>query len=120
MPKLATPYASELQIQRACKSRVEGQFKARWVAIPNGTHIASRAGRGKVRAEGLSKGFCDGMILGHGPNAGRTAYAEIKANSSLSDEQKDWLTWLVDNGFDAGCFRNQDTLATFLAERGWQ
>lgn len=120
LPRVADKYATELQIQVACRRRVELNFKARMIAIPNGTFIASRTGRGKARAEGLAKGFPDCLIIGYGPNAGRTAYPEIKAKSSLKPEQEAWLTWLAVQGYDAGCFRSQDTLAQFLTDRGWK
>lgn len=120
LPRVADKYATELHIQVACRRRVEMSFRARMIAIPNGTFIASRTGRGKARAEGLSKGFPDCLIIGFGPNAGRTAYAEIKAGTFLKAEQEAWLTWLTVHGFDAGCFRSQDTLAAFLTDRGWK
>lgn len=120
MPKVADRFTNELGIQMSCRERVERCFKARIIAVPNGTHIKSFAGRAKAKAEGLATGFPDCLIIGFGPNAGRTAYPEIKHKKPLSDEQVGWLTWLHDQGYDAGCFRSQDTLAQFLTDRGWK
>lgn len=119
-PKVAPKLASELTIQASCIMRVTGQFKARMVAVPNGTHIASAAGRGKANTEGRSKGFPDCIIVGYGPNSGKVAFAEIKARSALKPEQEAWLTALADGGHDCGVFRSQDSLAAWLAERGWR
>jgi len=119
-PSLAPRSASEIVIQASCRKRVERTFRARMVAVPNGTFIASMAGRGKAQREGLSKGFPDCIIIGEGPNAGKIAFAEIKAAGSLSVEQDGWLTTLTMNGHQAGCFRSQDTLAQFLSERCWK
>lgn len=120
MPKIAPDNASEIVIQASCIKRIEGQFKARMVAVPNGTYIASRAGRGRANREGRSKGFPDCLIIGYGPNSGKIAFAELKARSNLEASQDAWLTTLVMSGFDAGVFRSQDTLASFLSDRGWQ
>ena len=106
-------------IQAACKLKIEAEFEARFVAVPNGTFIASRAGRGKVRREGLSKGFPDAIIVGTGRNRCRTAFAEIKAKGSLSEWQHAWLTALHEAGHDCGLFRSEHTLADFLRQRGW-
>lgn len=120
LPAVAPKNASEISIQASCKMRVEREFQARWVAVPNGTYIASAAGRGKARREGLSKGFPDAMIVGHGPNAGKIAFPEIKAKSDLREEQDAWLTYLSLNGFQTGVFRSQETLAAWLGERCWK
>jgi hypothetical protein len=120
MPALVPENAKEIVIQASCKKRVENEFDAYFVAIPNGTYIASAAGRGKVRQEGLSKGFPDAIIIGVRRNAGKTAFAEIKARSSLSNEQDGWLTGLAKSGHQCGVFRSQDTLAAKLREWGWQ
>lgn len=119
-PKVAPDNASEIAIQASCIMRVETQFKARMVAVPNGTYIASKAGRGKATREGRSKGFPDCLIIGYGPNSGRIAFAELKARSSLDPAQDVWLTTLAVSGFEAGVFRSQDTLADFLMTRGWK
>lgn len=119
-PKLAPENSKEITIQASCKKRVENEFDAYFVAIPNGTYIATKAGRGKVRHEGLSKGFPDAIIIGVRRNAGKTAFAEIKARAALSNEQDGWLTGLAKHGHHCGVFRSQDTLAAKLREWGWQ
>lgn len=120
MPRIAPGNASEIAIQASCIRRVEAQFKARMIAVPNGTYIASKAGRGKATREGRSKGFPDCLIIGYGPNSGMIAFAELKARSALDPSQDAWLTTITISGFDAGVFRSQDTLADFLIARGWR
>lgn len=120
MPKVAPMNATEIVIQASCIKRVETQFRARMIAVPNGTYIASSAGRGKANREGRSKGFPDCIIYGLGPNAGKVAFTEIKARSVLKPEQDACLTTMALNGHDCGVFRSQDTLADWLTERGWK
>jgi hypothetical protein len=119
LPKTAPLSASEISIQAACKLRVETEFKAIFASVPNGTFIASKAGRGKAKREGLAKGFPDAVIVGTGKNAGKIAFAEFKARRQLSLEQREILTALHENKHDVGVFRSQDTLAAKLREWGW-
>lgn len=120
MPKVAPHQASELAIQASCKLRVETQFGAMFASVPNGTHIASKYARGKVRREGLKTGFPDALIIGRGRNAGKIVFAEFKAKKTLSPEQKETLTDLHEAGLHCGVFRSQDTLVAKLLDWGWQ
>ena len=118
-PAIAPDGCKEITIQASCKKRVEGEFSAIFAAVPNGTYIASKAGRGKAKREGLLKGFPDAIIVGVGPNKGKTAFAEIKAKGALKLHQRELLTIMSSNGHDCGVFRSQDTLAAKLKEWGW-
>jgi len=118
-PSIAPDNAREIVIQAACKLKVEAEFGARFVAVPNGTYTASRYARVTRAKEGLAKGFPDAIIVGTGRNRGRTAFAEIKAKGSLSEWQLAWLTALHEDGHDCGLFRSDQTLADWLRQRGW-
>jgi hypothetical protein len=120
MPKVAPKQASELAIQAACKMRVETQFDATFMAIPNGTHTASIYARARRKKEGAVKGAPDAVIIGGMKNPGKVAFAEIKAGGSLSDDQSIMLADLARASHDVGVFRSQDTLAAKLIEWGWQ
>lgn len=120
MPKVAPENASEVSIQASCKMRVESAFQAMFVAVPNGKHTTSVFARRQVKREGLKKGFPDAIIVGHGPNKGRVAFAEIKARGSLSLDQQAVLEHLQRNGHQVGLFRSQDTLDAKLREWGWR
>jgi len=119
MPKVAPDNASEVSIQASCKMRVESAFQAMFVAVPNGGK-RGWFGQAQVKREGIKKGFPDAIIVGHGPNKGRVAFAEIKARGSLSLEQQAILEHLQRNGHQVGLFRSQDTLDAKLREWGWK
>lgn len=119
-PSIVPLRAREIVIQAACKLKVESEFDAWFVAVPNGTWTPSIKARVRAKREGASKGFPDALIVGHGRNAGKIAFVEIKAGSSLSHSQKDWLTELHKNGFQCGMFRSEITLANKLTEWGWK
>lgn len=118
MPKVAPDNSSELEIQAGCKKHIEEAFQAMFVAVPNGGKRGYYA-QWQAKKEGLTKGFPDAIILGYGKNAGKVAFAEIKARSSLSLDQQAMLEHLNRNGYDVGLFRSQDTLAAKLREWGW-
>jgi len=118
MPKVAPENASEVSIQASCKMRVESAFQAMFVAVPNGGKRSVWSQR-QVKKEGIKKGFPDAIIVGHGKNKGKIAFAEIKARESLSLEQQAILEHLSRNGHHVGLFRSQDTLASKLREWGW-
>lgn len=119
MPKVAPENASEVSIQASCKMRVESAFQAMFVAVPNGGK-RGWFGQAQVKREGIKKGFPDAIIVGHGPNKGMVAFAEIKARGSLSLEQQAILEHLQRNGHQVGLFRSQDTLDAKLREWGWK
>jgi hypothetical protein len=119
MPKICPDHALEVHIQASCKMHVEKNFSAMFVAVPNG---GKRGFYGQllIKKEGVKKGFPDAIIVGHGPNAGKIAFAEIKARGSLSNEQHAMLDHMHRNGHNVGLFRSQDTLAAKLREWGWK
>jgi hypothetical protein len=118
MPKVAPKDASEVAIQAACKKRVESQFDCIFAAIPNGGKRGFY-GQRLIKQEGVKKGMVDAVIIGGPKNPGKVAFCEFKAGTGLSMEQGVLLADLADAGHDVGCFRSQDTLADWLAERGW-
>jgi hypothetical protein len=118
MPKVAIEGASEVAVQASCKKRVEAEFQAMFVAVPNGGKRGFMAQQ-QVKKEGLTKGFPDAIIVGYGKNAGKVAFAEIKARGSMSLEQQAMLEHLVRHNHQAGLFRSQDTIAAKLREWGW-
>lgn len=117
--KVAPKQASELAIQAACKMRVEEQFDAIFMAIPNGGKRGYVAQR-QIKREGVVKGAPDAVIIGGPKNAGKVAFVEIKAGSRLSEEQSLLLADLAEARHDVGVFRSQDTLAHWLISKGWK
>lgn len=120
MPRVAPKMASEVAIQASCKMRVETQFDATFMAIPNGTHTTSQYARANRKREGVVKGAPDAIIIGGMKNPGKVAFAEFKAGGSLSEDQGILLADLARAGHDVGVFRSQDTLTAKLIEWGWQ
>jgi hypothetical protein len=107
---------AEIKVQMAFRRDARMICPAvRIVAVPNGTFIASQAGRRKAQNEGLSAGFPDVMCLA----AGKIAFLEMKAGSSgkVSKSQAEWLDWLSAAGFYCGVFRCPDTALSAL--RNW-
>jgi hypothetical protein len=116
-PKVWDGLSSELQVQRSCRDMIAKAFRQTdSFAVPNGTHIASIAGRAKAKREGLLKGVSDLVIIG---KPGLVAFAEIKAGGSLTVEQRAFLTRVVELGHRAGCFRSVDTLYLKLKDWGF-
>jgi hypothetical protein len=119
MPKVAPKMASEVAIQASCKLRVEMQFDATFMAIPNGGKRGWH-GQRQIKREGVVKGAPDAIIIGGMKNPGKVAFVEMKARSALSDEQGILLADMAMAGHDVGVFRSQDTLADWLVLKGWQ
>jgi hypothetical protein len=119
MPKVAPKMASEVAIQASCKLRVETQFDATFMAIPNGGKRGWH-GQRTIKREGVVKGAPDAIIIGGMINPGKVAFAEFKAGGSLSDDQGIMLADLARAGHDVGVFRSQDTLTAKLIEWGWR
>jgi hypothetical protein len=112
---------SEIVVQKQCLDMIAKLFRrCRVAAVPNGTHIASKAGRGKAKREGRSPGFPDLIITGC-DYASRplSAYVEIKAKEPLSAEQKDWMIFLVECNHFCGVFRSDRTLELKMREWGF-
>lgn len=133
MPKVRIS-DSEIVIQKACRDMIARVFpKTKVAAVPNGTHIRSMAGRMKAKREGLSAGFPDLILVG--PERGvqvphpagwteqripLVAFPEIKALTPLTDEQKEWLMFLMECGHNCGVFRSPETLMFKMREWGFQ
>jgi hypothetical protein len=124
----------ELHVQAGILQRLMIGFpECKVAAVPNGTNITTRAGRGKAKAEGLATGFPDLVIMapeaprfmraGLGPiTEGRralTAFVEVKAKEDTSPAQHEWLNWMADSGFLCGVFRSHETVAQKLKEWGF-
>ena len=119
---------SEIAIQKQCLAMVAALFpRSRAAAVPNAGKRSQWAAQ-RAKAEGLSKGFPDLIIAGHSglrPVLGvelvgpLTAYCEIKAQSSLTPEQTDWLNFLHASGHHCGVFRSDKTLEAKLKEWGF-
>lgn len=119
MPAVCPEKSLEVAIQASCKLRVETRFAAMFVAVPNGGK-REFYGQRLIKKEGVKKGFPDAIIIGHGANAGKIAFAEIKARGSMSLEQHALLDHMHRNGHDVGLFRSQDTIEAWLRSKGWQ
>lgn len=118
LPRVWDGLSSEIVIQRSCRDMIARAFHyTDSFAVPNGTHIASIAGRAKARREGLTKGVSDLVVIG---KPGLIAFCEIKAGGSLSKEQAAFLTRMIELGHHAGCFRSVDTLYLKLQEWGFR
>lgn len=111
---------SEISIQAAIVKSLPLLLPCMVAAVPNGTYIASKAGRGKAKQEGLSTGYPDLIIDGCGPNAGKVFRAEIKAAKPVTPAQFDKLNDLTTAGHQCGVFRSLPTLAAHLLANGWQ
>jgi hypothetical protein len=119
MPIVAPKGASELFIQKQCRSAVAKCIDAETWAVPNAGK-RTRWAAGRAKAEGLKPGAPDLLIVGGKRNPGRIAFIEIKAKSHLSDEQKAVLTDLAAAGHNCGVFRSPGTLIDKMREWGWQ
>lgn len=117
-PSVAAKGASEVAIQASCKLRVEYEFGAIFIAIPNGGKRGWQ-GQYQIKREGVRKGAPDSIILGTGKNAGRVVMAEFKAGSSLSLEQFNLLTDMHEARHHVGVFRSQDTIFAKMLDWGW-
>lgn len=117
--KICPKGASEIAIQSSIKERIESSFQAAVVAIPNGTFIASHAGRSRAKREGLAKGFPDLMVIGYGRNEGKICYLEVKAKKQPTWAQHSCLIWLWENNYKCGVFRSQDTVFKQMRKWGW-
>ena len=108
---------SEIAIQTLFRNRCRMLCpRVQLVAVPNGTYIASLAGRSRAQREGLSAGFPDLMAIA----SGKIAFLEFKAKRGrLSESQTEWLDRLAAFGFPVGVFRHPDTAIEFLRVAGF-
>lgn len=111
---------SEISIQAAIVKSLPMLVPCMVAAVPNGTYIASKAGRGKAQFEGLATGYPDLIIDGTGPNAGKVFRAEIKATKPVTPAQFDKLNDLLAAGHACGVFRSLPTLTAHLLANGWK
>lgn len=81
--------------------------------IPNGTNIASNAGRAKVKREGLYTGFPDNGAVW----TGCTAYLEWKNGRGMPDDaQIECINRLVEMGHPVAVVRTMEGAAWWLRE----
>lgn len=120
---------SEIVVQKQCLAMIAKLFpKTRVASVPNGQKRTRWQGQ-RAKAEGMSKGFPDLVLVGSyrrpihseldavGP---LTAFVEIKAKAPMTDEQKDWLLFLMDCGHNCGVFRSDSTLEAKLRLWGFR
>lgn len=115
---------SEIAIQKACRNMIARVFpRTRVASALNGARLVTHAARAKAKAEGMSAGFPDLIIVGGLQRlypAPLVAFCEIKAKATMSPEQKDWLMFLMDSGHFCGVFRSQETLMFKMREWGFR
>ncbi len=114
---------SEIVVQKVCLKMIAKLFPdTRVAAVPNAGK-RSRWEQGRAKAEGMSKGFPDLILVG---GAGLriihpvVAFVELKAKAAMTPEQKDWLLFLVDCGHNCGVFRSDETLAAKMKDWGFR
>jgi hypothetical protein len=109
----------ELPIQLAFRKLMKQVApRCRVVAVPNGTFIASRAGRRKADQEGRSAGFPDTIILWTGGFAAIEWKAGNATSCDVSNNQSEWLTWLEAAGHPCAVFREEHQAAEWLKSLG--
>ncbi|MCY1285667.1 VRR-NUC domain protein [compost metagenome] len=96
------------------------KLRGRLAACPNGGH-RNKVTAGKLKAEGVRKGFPDLNLLvpRHG-HAGLFIELKRARGGKLEPEQSDWLDWLNQQGFMAvvckGFDAARDTIKSYLGE----
>jgi len=114
---------SEIVVQKTCLRSIAVCFRqTRVVAVPNGGKRTRWAAQ-RAKAEGLSAGFPDLIVVSPGSEAtnweGLVAFPEIKAGSPLTPEQREWLETLHGMGHYCGVFRSDQTLVDKLKQWGF-
>jgi hypothetical protein len=116
---------SEIVVQKQCLDMIAKLFpNTRVAAIPNGQKRTPWQAQ-RAKAEGMSKGFCDLILVGRSweepyQHKALVAFVEIKAKESMTPEQKDWLLFLMDCGHNCGVFRSDRTLEAKMRSWGFQ
>lgn len=118
---------SEIVVQQQCLWMISKLFpRTRVAAVPNGSK-RTRWQQQQAKREGVSAGFPDLVLVGSKfPDSDRSdlfplvAFPEIKARAAMSDEQHDWLTFMVECGHHCGVFRSDVTLCEKLREWGFR
>lgn len=109
--------ASEIAIQTLFQSRARIMCPGvSIVAVPNGTHIASHAGRAKARREGLATGFPDVMCFWRGKGVAAIEFKAAKGR--VSENQAEWIERLNEMGVPAVVMRDADEAIEFLRSQG--
>ena len=87
----------EQSLQIACVKWFRLQYpNSRICAIPNSAKRGVVEGA-MFKAQGVSAGYPDLQIL----HNGKVYFIEMKSDKGrLSDSQKEWQTWLTENGFE--------------------
>lgn len=113
---------SEIVVQKQCLDMIAKLFPhTRVAAVPNGQK-RTRWQQQRAKAEGMSRGFPDLILVG-GPGhplMAKVAFIELKAKAAMTDEQKDWLQFLMACGHNCGVFRSDRTLEAKLREWGFR
>lgn len=117
---------SEIVVQKQCLDMIAKLFpRTRVAAVPNGQK-RTRWQAQRAKAEGMSKGFVDLVVLGShyvdGSQFGNeplVAFCEIKAAGSMTPEQLEWLTFMARCGHHCGVFRSDRTLEYKLRHWGF-
>jgi hypothetical protein len=114
-PKDTDP-ATELQRVASFRRMLRALLPAaRIIAIPNAGKRGATAIR-NAKAEGLSKGAPDMLVLWNG----ETAFLEFKNGTAApAPHQIDWLQWLHENGHPCAVVRTAAGAMGFLRSLGW-
>src|SRR6476646_11108789 len=99
---------SEIAIQKDCLNMIARVFpKTRVAAVPNGARLVTHHARRKAKIEGMSAGFPDIILVGMGGHPIQrplVAFPEMKAKAPMTQEQKDWLMFMMECGHNCGVF----------------
>lgn len=108
---------SEIAIQKAMRDMIAIQFRNTMAfAVPN-ANKRTRWQAAQAKREGMTKGVADLILVGF-PKL--VAFVEVKADSTLTAEQKEFLEAVTAMGHPAGVFRSVDTLIPKMREWGFQ
>jgi hypothetical protein len=120
---------SEIVVQKQCLDMIAKVFpKTRVAAVPNGQK-RTRWQQQQAKREGMSSGFPDLILVGDRllPGLGGNwsssplvAFPEIKALAPMTQEQKDWLMFMMECGHNCGVFRNPETLMFKMKHWGFR
>ena len=116
---------SEIVVQQICLASIAKMFprtRCRVAAVPNGSK-RTRWQQQQAKKEGVSAGFPDLVIVGKIERlypAPLVAFPEIKALAPLTEEQREWLTFMTECGHFCGVFRSDQTLCDKLREWGFR
>lgn len=121
MPKVRIS-DSEIVVQKACLDMIARVFpKTRVAAVPNGGK-RTRWQQMQAKREGMSAGFPDLILVGQHfvSDDPLVAFAEIKANAAMTEEQKEWMVFMAIGSHRCGVFRSHETLMFKMKQWGFQ